>query len=243
MRAQIAFMCLIVITGCSSGGLKSQLAVKPVAIHNPYVLVIGDRLVTSWGTPAIMAANPMWTFAGSTEANPQEISGSVEMRTPGDLLLANPADPGHPDVVVFLVGTFDMEDTTWQGPCDAENTSALATIQTCTNVEAMIGLAKAAGSFVIVCTLPITAAGNETDSLGNQLLTANPSLSGNELIYNRNLGIVQGQPGWKEDKIVDLAGAVAGTDWTDDGATPNDAGAELFTSLIQAAITKIGGAR
>jgi hypothetical protein len=230
MRRLLPFS-LILVAGCSSSMPHPQANISHPArdiVGNPYVLVIGDALVTAWG--ANTANQPMWTFAGSP-AGSQEVSGSVLARLPA--LLAS----RHFDVIVVLVGTIDMVDLTWQVPCGIME---IAPEQTCQNMSDMASLAHNAGAKVLFCTVPYTL---DIGQAGTQLFDENPYLTINEDEFNR--GVLQDPfldtGGMQEDGIVNISSAAEGITWTTDGLVPNDTGAQLFTSVTQGAIAGLRG--
>jgi hypothetical protein len=210
---------LLFLAGCQAHVQPVTQAVIKDPETTPTVAVIGDQLVTAWLTPDILANNPLWSNYGSAPGTPYESSAQVLARMPAALV-------NHPNVVVLLVGTFDTAQPSWDPPCNAATTGSY---DTCQNEEAMIALAKTAGAKVLVCNLPATQDG----PAGTPLLTLNPEIPGDESLFDRNLPLARGNGGWTEDGIVDLATAVDGTAWTSNGVTPNDSGAQSFTSAVQ----------
>jgi hypothetical protein len=226
---RLSVLCLCLgISGCSSMSIHPPGSFQKDSGHTPTVAVIGDPLVSSWGAADIRQQNPLWTFYGSP-AGKSETSGQVLARMPGILAAS------QPDVVVILVGTFDMtSDPDWIPPCSGANNTDPATTQTCESIFGMLNLAHGAGAKALLCTLPITLA--ESPLGTNQL-------NGNEYGFNENLFRVKGlgtPPNvFSEDGIIDIASAVEGTSWTDDGLLFNASGAQSATSAAQAVIARL----
>ena len=237
---------LVTLAGCSAPlpTVHPDLSrpARPVTTHDPYVLIVGDAMVTSWGTPEVKAANPQWIFAGSAPGA-MENTGSILQRTPAAIINGNPLNPGHPDVVVILAGVFDLVSPGWQQPCGGDDPLTA----TCSNIQQMTDLAVKAGAKVIVCNIPgIEDIGSGPIS-GSTLLAQDPGLQADEGSYAIFLEQGFENPdltGWKETALLSLNETAIGMGWTDNGVTPNASGAELFTSLVQAAVApmKAGGA-
>jgi lysophospholipase L1-like esterase len=221
-------LALVLVTGCST--MQSNQPSAHFAgpdrsvVHMPRVTILGDTLVTAWGTEAIKQQEPLWTFAGSP-AGTYEYADQILARLPAALAT-------HPDVLVILAGTIDMGDPLWLGPCGPD---------TCTNVVSMILLAQQAGVRVLVCTLPTTQDGPE----GTLWLEMNPYIPDDEADFNQAIAEFRNTEGWNENGVIDLAKAVAGTQWTTDGLSPNDSGAQSFTSAAEAQIAalRVGGSK
>jgi lysophospholipase L1-like esterase len=81
----------------------------------------------------------------------------------------------HPDIVHILIGTYDIDQSSWYPGCGAGNI-------TCTNLESMIRQATAAGIKVIVGTIPPWGDG----SLATQLSPSGEA-AGNQSYWNRTL--------------------------------------------------------
>ena len=190
--------------------------------------------MASWYTAGNLAQHPGWINGGTPEGQPYETSDSVLARMP-QLLADHPSD-----VVVILVGAFDMADPSWEPPCG----------WTCDNMKAMINMAQKAGSKVILCTSPNIEAG----SAGTPLLNANPNIDSNEeyTYHQIALGTRDGCViGWCFDGFYDVALAVEEAEtlenlnWSDDGVTFNTEGAQLATDGIDPVIQslRVGGTK
>jgi lysophospholipase L1-like esterase len=209
------------LTACGSSTAFHSVVSKDLE-HNPIVAFVGDPLVTAWIS---QQSNPMWFNFGSPAGVSSETSTSVLARLPAALV-------GHPDVVVILVGTFDI-DPGWSPYCDPGG------IATCTNLVQMIALAHAAGSKVVLCNLPVTL---DTGS-GAGLYDNDPELQGAESVFDETIALQHDfvTPGWTEDAYIDLADALASLAWTDDGVTPNALGAATMSAAVEAVMPKVGG--
>jgi hypothetical protein len=216
---------LMLLAGCQSMQTSSKLVAKDLE-HNPVVAFVGDPLVTAWIS---QQSNPMWFNFGSPAGVTSETSTSVLARLPAALA-------GHPDVVVILVGTYDI-DPGWSPYCDPGG------IATCTNLVQMIALAHAAGSKVVLCNLPVTL---DTGS-GVGLYDNDPELQGAESVFDETIALQHDfvTPGWTEDAYIDLADALASLAWTDNGVVPNALGSQAMTSLVEPAIEsfRVGGTK
>jgi hypothetical protein len=73
----------------------------------------------------------------------------------------------------------------------------------------MIDQAQQAGSKILVCTLPITQDGSE----GTLWPEQNFEMPTDEADFNQSTKSFRGEEGWNENGIVDLATAIAGTQW------------------------------
>jgi hypothetical protein len=149
---RLFILCLCLgISGCSSMGSHPAGSFQKDSGHTPVVAVIGDPLVSSWGTADIRQQNPLWTFYGSP-AGKSETSGQVLARMPGILAASKP------DVVVILVGTFDMtSDPDWTPPCSGATNTDPATTQTCESIYGMLNLAHGAGAKALIANIHVTS--------------------------------------------------------------------------------------
>ncbi|HUD21822.1 MAG TPA: GDSL-type esterase/lipase family protein [Acidobacteriaceae bacterium] len=212
-------LALIFATGCSSMQVSPKLVSKDLE-HDPVVAFVGDPILTAWIS---QQDNPLWFNFGSPPGVTAETSTSVLARFPAALA-------GHPDVVVILVGTYDI-DPGWSPYCDPGG------INTCGNLQQMIALAHTAGAKVVLCDLPITL----DIGAGIALYDADPALQGGEAVFDDNLDLFYTFGTWGEDAFVDLASALVPLAWTSNGVLPNALGAATMSAAVEAVMPKVGG--
>lgn len=243
------YLCaLALLAGCQS---MNQPKVNANVSHpakdlagNPYVLVVGDELVTSEFTQEVIADHPMWTAAGSAVGSMEE-SGSVLARLPA-LLAAK-----HYDVVVIEAGMYDVSDPVWDDVSACGDKTVSPNIQTCTNLETMVTLIHKAGAKAIMCLGPSIQSG----SVGTPLLEADSGLGFEEYMFYRGWTIGYDPPPTEPDEpdwIIEMWQAMGQTDtgegndpiagsidWTDDGVHYNATGAQLAASATDTAISQL----
>lgn len=212
------------LSGCGAVQQQQQPGVQADRVRTPYVLVLGDDLVTSWGTPEVQQTHPMWTFAGPLVGT-QETSGSALARLPALLKVR------HYDVVVLATGTEDIQtDPSWNAPCGY---GATVPAQTCLALSQMAVLIHAVEGKVLISTIPYT---------DDQSTIPIIDIRENKLLFDygmRGTGYPLDQLG--QDGVNDIQAALAGTTWSDDDVLFNPAGALAATSVTELAISKLSG--
>jgi hypothetical protein len=203
-------------------------------VHDPTVVLVGDSVMSAWLTPAVLAANPMWT-AQTSPAGVEETTTQILARFPAALALA-------PNILVIQAGTWDMSPANQTAPiCNS--------FPSCKNIQDMIIAAKAAGIYTIVCTIPPWGDG--------PLAQSNGLISVNVAVFNANetndtgnagvdlFGLLTGQPTWYAEGPGEYYEGPYIASYTNDGINPNSAAQPLIVQAVQAAITasKVGGAR
>src|SRR5277367_2215305 len=162
-------LSLVLLAGCSASMPHPQANIShPIrdTEGSPYVLIVGDELVPAWQATT---NQPLWTWAGSATL---ETSGSVLARLPALLKVR------HYDVLVVLVGIGDITTPAgnyFYGSCDI-----VADTDTCYNLDQMVLLAHAAGTKMLVCTLPYVTDPAIKDDY--------PEIEATEDVFNRFLG-------------------------------------------------------
>jgi hypothetical protein len=259
---RLVLLSLILLAGCSytttEKATTSLLPRHPIGparglVHDPTVVIVGDSVITAWLTPGVLAANPLWT-AQTSPAGMEETSAEILARFPAALAL-------HSDLIILEAGVWDM-DPPGQQDSMCMVTAATTAPTPCQNIASMVEEARAAGVYVIVCTIPPWGIGpmaSEIDDSGIRGLNINS--------FNFNLETAYG-PVFDEQPVAgaalaDFYGTLAGQneDWvelgpesdpliylpayTSDGIDPGQAGGQIMTRTVQALITAshVGGAR
>jgi hypothetical protein len=104
--------------------------------------------MSSWLTPAVLAANPSWT--AQTSANGiQETTADILARFPAAIAL-------QPQVIVIQAGTWSMappaNQPSWM--CNYGGPDDPPLDNPCDDIGSMVSLAEQAGIYAIVCTIP-----------------------------------------------------------------------------------------
>jgi GDSL-like Lipase/Acylhydrolase family len=232
---RLAALSLTLLAGCSvpPSTLHPDLSrpTRDVAAQ-PTVVFAGDTLSDGLVT---YAGNARWSY---NQVTPWAESGVV-------LESFSAAIAAKPDIIHIMAGTYDVENyPDWPAPCGDPSRPA---IDTCSNIEAMVEQAQAAGIQVVLATIPPYGP--------NATLTPEPtdSVPTNIAAFNQYLRTAVASPGSPLYKIplVDYYTALANpnqpqwnltyTDPTYDGAEycilPDLAGLAVMEQLADQAFT------
>jgi hypothetical protein len=198
----------------------------------PTVVLVGDSVMGSWLTPAVLAANPTWT-AQTSPPGVQETTTQILARLPAAIAL-------HPKIIVLEAGTWS---TTWA--CQVSDTGAqIPGPGPCLDIADMVGEIQNAGILSIVCTVPPWGIGPLQEQLDNDDSANTAARQGD--IFGLNYYIVYqfGYPTYLNiGEKFDLYGLMGGWDtyaynpqYTTDGVNPNSTAGALIVQSVQQAI-------
>lgn len=239
---RLLLLVLTVLTGCGGQGTHPNIVQRAQGIHNPRVVIVGDSTMTAWLTPAVLAANPLWT-AQTSPLDVQETSTQLLARLPLAIGL-------HPDVIVLEAGVWDLVQPQVNGGyllCTAESFPDQVI---CNNVITMVHDIQQAGIYCIIVTVPPWGVGPlaNTESIDTQLQEDN-ILTFNKWIIstysdNAYVSILDFHTLLAGPPIPGVVNLVYVAAYTDDGVNPNAAGGQVMTqaATTQIAATKRGGA-
>ena len=199
----------------------------------PQLVLIGDSILNSWCTAAVLAANPTWVCQGTPSGVVQETSTEILARYPAAIAL-------KPQLILIVAGEWDMIDTE-NLDCTADNAPV------CDAIPAMVAQSQAAGILTIVSTLTPWGVGPMATAIGDSgerqanIAVLNQYLSS---LYERNanngIGITPvviadfhyqlSQPNDGPPSLVYVPAD------TTDGVDPNTAGGQVMTTTTLAAI-------
>lgn len=155
-----------VVTGCglSPSQVNSTSDVHP-NFHRPFkslstspvVECVGDEICAGLAAEANGPNSVMWRCDDCSQG---ATSGVVLAGLP--LALAQ-----HPDVVVLLTGSYDVDDPEWTGACNMESPDINK--HTCTNIEAIVSQLEAAKIPFILGSPPSWQDGTLSDQLAGTL--------------------------------------------------------------------------
>jgi lysophospholipase L1-like esterase len=213
----------------------------------PTVVLVGDSVMASWITPAVLAANPGWV-AQTSAAGVQETTAQILARLPAAIAL-------HPNIIVIEAGTWN---TSWSCTPPGDTPPWTLYPGPCQDILTMVQEIQNAGIYPIICTVPPWGNGPLQEQIDDYDPTTTLAHRGgiNTLYYY--LKVQLGYPNYagmgKTDLYailgqVDLADpnsldGVYYTNDTTDGVNPDSSAAQILVQALQAAIAAsgVGGA-
>jgi len=248
LSSAILSISIFVIIGCGGGSTSTNVAnpapksaastpaapVTPVINTTPKVVFIGDSISYLFDAPGFgqpeFSQHSTWIDAGVVGDNTNQILARFQSQV----------IDAKPDVVVILGGTNDVYPG-WQLCVDSEVPKVfLNKINSCTNVEAMVSMAKAAHIAIVLGTVPPWSCSDAVKcALAN---TADSSPSRYDRINQWNQWLRQ--YAFDNDIVIaDYWSALVSPDEqtyvtanTWDGVHPSAAGYAVMTPIVEAAI-------
>jgi hypothetical protein len=222
----------------------------------PRVTFVGDSVMASWLTPAVLAANPTWT--AQTSANGiQETTQDILARFPAALAL-------KPAIIVIEAGTWSMapsDEPSWMCNYGADDPIGPGLDNPCDDIGSMVSDAEVAGVYAIVCTIPPWGLGPTATQIdASDPPAANYTREDNVGSFNFALRDIEYPANFVPVGFADFYGYLNGTSndpnpwwefeseddvdylydpaYTTDGVTPTPAAQLQMVAMIQALIAK-----
>jgi hypothetical protein len=214
----------------------------------PVVIFVGDSVMNSWLTPAVLAANPGWV-AQTSPSGQEETTQQILARFGAATSL-------HPQVVVIEAGTWSASTPSYTDPegwdaCTGSPNPSGAD-DPANDVACMVEEAQAAGAYVVVCMIPPWGLGPLQQQIDQN--DAATTISTEEDIAGFYYDLYQmGYPTYQGQSLVDFyemmdqtpAGSQGGVDApmeyipadTQDGVNPAGGILQQMVTAVEGAIT------